>query len=244
MHSAGVEDAVVVDWSGDVFRLIPSRFPPVNVYEGLIANDRLEEVYAAESLTNPRLRSLGRLTSSGTADAAADPRLQNWNLAPFAYGDPDGTLFFDEMRPCLEVAAERQTALAMSVARRERFLAHTAVPATGLDMRMLRTPVRGRFWDLRTIAEPVASLPEADRRAIGARMPEGAQGILYRPAERAPGTALAIMTGDVLDRSVQTAHFRYVWDGGRISLLYAFNEERTRIEPEALAGVDDVLEAA
>ncbi len=47
MPSAEVENAPVVNWSGDAYRLIPSRFPPVNVYQGLIANDRLEEVFAA-----------------------------------------------------------------------------------------------------------------------------------------------------------------------------------------------------
>lgn len=244
MHSAAVKGAIVIEWSGDAYRLIPSRFPPVNVYEGLIANDRLDDVYAAEGLTNPRLRSLNRITSAGVADAAADPRLQNWNLAPFAYGDPDGTLFFDERKPCLEVAVERQTALAISVAKRERFLSHTAMPSTGLDMRMLRTPVKGKFWDLRNLADPIAGLPEADRRAIGAQMPEEAQGILYRPVERGAGTAIAILTGDVLQRSMQTVHFRYAWDGRKITLLYVFDEEGTRIESEALAGDEDVLEAA
>ena len=62
--------------------------------------------------------------------------------------------------------------------------------------------------------------------------------------ERCAGTAIAILTGDVLERSVQTVHFRYVWDGRRITLLYVFNEKGTRIEPEALAGEKDVLEAA
>jgi hypothetical protein len=244
MHSAAVENAEVIEWSGDAYRLIPSRFPPVNVYEGLIANDRLDDVYAAEGITNPRLRSLGRMTSAGVADANSDPRLQNWNLAPFAYGDPDGTLFFDERQPCLEVAVERQTALAISVAKRERFLSHTAMPSTGLDMRMLRTPVKGKFWDLSGMVDLIAGLPEADRRAIGAKMPKDAQGILYRPVERGTGTAIAILTGDVLQRSVQTVHFRYAWDGHRITLLYVFNEKGTKIEPEALAGDEDVLEAA
>lgn len=244
MHNAEAENAPIVDWSGDVFRLIPSRFPPVNVYEGLIANDRLDDVYAAENLTNPRLRSLNRLAASGAADACADPKLQNWNLAPFAYGDPDGTIFFDDTRPCLEVAAERQTALAISVAKRERFLSHTSMPSTGLDMRMLRTPVAGKFWDLRNVSEPISGWPEAERREIGAKIPEGAQGILYRPVERTAGTAIAIVTGDVLQRSIQTVHFRYAWDGRKIVLLYAFNEIGTKIDPDALSGDEDILEAA
>ena len=75
-------------------------------------------------------------------------------------------------------------------------------------------------------------------------MPNGAQGILYRPVERPAGTCLAIVTGDVLQRTQQTEHFRYVWDGRRISLLYAFDREGTRIDADALAADEDVLVAA
>ncbi|TIX34921.1 MAG: RES domain-containing protein, partial [Mesorhizobium sp.] len=94
MPSVALENAPLVKWSGDAFRLIPSRFPPVNVYEGLINSDRQDEIVSLENLTNPRLRSLDRLQQATQGDASADPRLQNWNLAPFAYGNPDGTTFF------------------------------------------------------------------------------------------------------------------------------------------------------
>lgn len=244
MRSVVPEGGTLVKWSGEAYRLIPSRFPPVNVYEGLIAGDRQEEITAAENLTNPRLRSLGRLSASVNGDVAADPRLQNWNLAPFAYGNPDGTLFFGEDRPCLELSAERQTALAVSVAKREAFLRATNEASTGLDMRMLATPVRGMFWDLRAEAPLPAGLSESQRRAIGKQMPEAAQGILYRPVERPTGICLAIVTGDVLQRSQQTVHYRYMWDGRRISMLYAFDQEGTRIPASELARDHDILTAA
>lgn len=244
MPSGGVEDAHLIDWSGDAYRLIPSRFPPVNVYAGIVANDRLDEVFEAEKLTNPRLRSLDRISAAAGGGSAADPRLQNWNLAPFAYGNPDGSLFFDERRPCLELAGDRQTALAVSVARREAFLRSTSEAATGVDMRMLRHPVSGRFWDLRGLSEPAAGVTPAERRALGGQLPDGAQGILYRCRERPAGTCIAVLTGDVLGRSVQTVHFRYVWDGARVVLLYVFNEQGTQIEPASLQGSDDVLAVA
>lgn len=244
MLSVGPEGAPLTQWSGEAFRLIPSRFPPVNIYDGLIANDRQEELVAAENLTNPRLRSLNRLSSAAQGDAAANPRLQNWNLAPFAYGSPDGSLFFGEDRPCLELAGERQTALAVSVSKRQAFMDATGEDPIGLDMRMLCTPVTGLFWDLRGLPESPAALPEKQRRELGASMPSAAQGILYRPPERLAGTSLAIVTGDILQRSQQTVHFRYVWDGQRISQLYAFDREGTRIEAAALASESDILAAA
>lgn len=244
MPNEAVEGAPVVDWSGDAFRLIPSRFPPVNVYDGIVANDRLEEIYAAEELTNPRLKSLGRMAPGAKDGGAADPKLQNWNLAPFAYGNPDGSLFFDERKPCLEVSTDRQTALAVSVAKREAFLRSTQEGATGLDMRMLRHPVNGKFWDLRDKIAPVSEMDEKERWSIGKGIPDGADGVLYRSAERPAGTCIAILTGNVLGRSVQTVHFRYQWDGCRIAKLYVFNDEGTEISPDALIGAEDILTAA
>lgn len=240
MRSAEAEGSPLIHWSGEAYRLIPSRFPPVGVYDGLVANDRLDDVYAAEEITNPRLRSLARLSATNATTGGA--RLQNWNLAPFAYGDPDGSLFFGEEKPCLELAADRQTALSVSIARREAFLSATDESSTGLDMRMLCQRVEGTFWDLRG---RVSEARRGDRalRLAGAAMPEGADGILYRSAYRPTGTCLAVTSGEVLGRASQSAHFRYVWDGRRVSLLYSFDEAGTPIVPGTLAGPDYVLAA-
>lgn len=244
MPSVAAENAPLVHWSESAYRLIPSRFPPVSVYDGLVAVDRQEEIVAVENLTNPRLRSLERFQQAGSPGPCAHPKLQNWNLAPFAYGHPDGSTFFGEERPCLELALEQQTALAVSVARRAGFMEATNEAPIGLDMRMLCTPIDGVFWDLRDAAISWSGLDRAKRYELGAKMPNGAQGILFRPVERPTGTCLAIVTGDVLQRSQQTVHFRFVWDGRRISQVYAFDNVGRPIEAERLAGREDVLAAA
>jgi len=113
-----------------------------------------------------------------------------------------------------------------------------------LDMRMLCTPVNGLFWDLRGFPGPVAGLDPKLRRQIGSKMPAEADGLLFRPAERPAGTCIAILTGDVLGKSTQTVHFRYMWDGRRIAVLYAFDRRGTEIEASALASAEDVLAAA
>jgi hypothetical protein len=230
----------VITWSGDGYRLIPSRFPPVSVYEGLVANDRLEALANVELLTNPRLRSEARLSQAAGGSQASPGRLQNWNLAPFAYGNPEGSTFFGEEHPCLELAVDRQTALAIAVARRERFLERTSEAAIGLDMRMLKTPVEGRFWDIRSMG---TNLDRERRLELGAKLPDGADGILFHPPERPCATCVVVLNGDRLGRSLQTSHYRFVWDGKRISLLYAFDNAGREIEPQTLAGETDVLAA-
>lgn len=223
-------------WRGDAYRLIPSRFPPVSLYESLVPPERLDAVVAVENLTNPRLRSAERLRKLGEADPA---RVQNWNLAPFAYINPEGSRFFGPDRPCLELAEDRQTALAVSVARRQRFLRRTDEPPIGLDMRMLTTPVDGmRFADLRDI--PV-DLPAEELREIGKRIPEDLDGVLFRPVERPSATCIAVLPAVSLGQSVQSTHYRYVWNGQIISKLYAFDREGIEILPEELEGAVDIL---
>jgi len=240
MRSVVAEGFSLVAWKGDAFRLIPSRFPPVSVYDGLVPDDRIGALVLVEDVTNPRLRSIDRLSRNRQAVPADSPRLQNWNHAPFAYGNPEGSRFFDHLRPCLELAADRQTALAVSVARRETFLSRTREAPIGLDMRMLSTPVEGRFVDLRRYP---AGLDPGACRDIGAKISSEADGVLYHPPERSSATCVAVLRASALGRSIQTVHYRYVWTGNRISLLYAFDAEGRQVMPETLGGEEDVLAA-
>lgn len=215
------------------YRLIPSRFPPIRVYDRIVANDQHDAVVELEVLTSPRVRSRERLIGIGALDDAS-PRLQNWNHAPFTYLNPEGSVLFRASIAALELFDTLQTALAVSVARRERFLKNTRMPKLGLDMRVLTTRVTGKFVDLRG-----GILPEnrSERWAIGDQLREAqADGALFRCPERSGASCLAVLNGGVLDRSVQADHFRFVWDGERVSSLYSFSGEGKVIDANALAG--------
>ncbi|MBY5667380.1 RES domain-containing protein [Rhizobium leguminosarum] len=229
----------LVNWTGDTYRLIPSRFPPVAVYEGLVLPERLDQLAKVEDITNPRLRSLDRIARTTHETPETSARLQNWNLAPFAYGNPEGSTFFNEDRPCLEVADSPQTSLAVSVAKREMFLKRTSEPSTGIDMRMLKTPLSGNFWDLRAIGET----SKEERWAMGANLPAEADGIIYRPPERPSGISFAVVNGRALGKAIQAVHYRYVWNGKAIAEIYAFDEIGRIIEANSLKSETDVLAA-
>lgn len=228
----------LVTFSGDGYRLIPSRFPPVDVYAGLVANDRFNELVEVENLTNPRLQSEGRLLELyGSPDS---PQLQNWNLAPFKYVNPEGSRFFGPVQPALELAADPQTALAIAVRRRELFLRRTNEPSIGLDMRMLKTPVQGQFLDLRSLAVGIDKLQRHD---AANSLPEGASGVLFRADERPFADCISVTDKNALARSVQTVHYRFEWNGEHISSIYAFNDRKPEIDPADLFGEAQVLAA-
>lgn len=226
----------VVEVSADYYRLIPSRFPPIQVFEGLVANDRLEELAAAESRTNPRLLSEERLRATIGDNSH---RLQNFNHAPFKYINPEGSTFFPSYRPALEMADTRQTALAIAVARRERFLRRTNEASIGLDMRLLKTPVEGRFLDLCDV-DP--QLPLEKKRKIASELSDDLAGVIFRPLERPSHRCIAIVRNEGLGYTMQTQHFRFWWDGTRIAAVYAFDDSRN-LDPAGFSAAEDLIAA-
>lgn len=243
-------DEFNVEEVDDVFYiLIPSRFPPVPLYRR-IAGGYDEEIAVVAELHNPRVKEKQRLLGrAGVNVDETSPRFQNWNHAPFAYSNPEGSWFFGPLVRCLEMSQDKQTALAVSVAKRERFLGRTAERPIGLDMRMLSRQVRGSFIDAQGVPSDLA--PE-ERRELGKGLIDRARseqlsGVLFRSIERPSGTRICVLDGNVLERAVQGEHFRYTWDGERVSSLYAFNDlgadEENLIDPRHLGGVTNVLAA-
>ena len=55
----------ICDIDGDFHRLIPSRFPPVPLYERIGSRTVQAAVEACEAKTNPRLHALERLAQEG-----------------------------------------------------------------------------------------------------------------------------------------------------------------------------------
>ena len=199
-----VDEFPVRDINETGYLLIPSRFPPVPIY-GRIANGNDEQFVKLESMTNPRLKEREKLISlSGHSLDETSPKLQNWNHAPFAYPNPEGTWLFDKSIRCLELSTDRQTALAVSVKKREIFLGRTSEKPIGLDMRMLGRPVIGRFLDARMLS---LNLARSERRNIGASILQrlrdmekseeaNVHGVLFHSPERPTGTRLVVLQRD------------------------------------------------
>jgi hypothetical protein len=238
-RSVAAEDHPTVDVDQTFFTLIPSRFPTIDVF-ARVANDRSDELAELESLTNPRLRERDRLLHGAQVIDGNGPLLQNWNHAPFTYHNPEGSRFFEAEHPVLELASDMQTALAISIRKRETFLSRTGEAAIGLEMRELSRNVRGRFADGRSWA---VNLARSDRVRLGRSILEAdLDGLLYRPPERPTGFCVCVLRGEVLDRAVQRDHFKFVWNGSKISKVYSFGSG-AEYYPDDLRGVDQILAA-
>lgn len=209
--------------SGYRYRLIPSRFPTIDIYRRIAARPRWPLAQRVEAITNPRLRLKEKLTQGIEGLAETSPKLQNWNHAPYAYRNPSGSRFLGPSYGVLELSDSVQTALAASIRRREAFLEACGNPPIDLEMRVLKHEVKGDFTDLTSLA---ADAPERDRWRLGERfLEQGTAGVQYQSPFRSAGVELAVFDNDALGPSIQTQHFKFRWDGEAITEIYAFRDD-------------------
>ncbi|WP_343684982.1 RES family NAD+ phosphorylase [Asticcacaulis sp.] len=239
-HKEVVERLKTVSINQIFYRLIPSRFPPVSLYQRIAPPSAWDQIVGVENLTNPRLKSREKLGVSMQCTDPASPRLQNWNHAPFTYPNPDGTTFFRSVTQCLELADCLQTALAYAIESRGRFLSHTLQEPLGLDMRVLVRRVTGKFVDGRELP---TDLSKIDRWAIGdAVLDAGADGILFKTSCRPFGSFAGILNPDALGKANQADHFRFVWNGKAISEIYSFSDGKVWT-PQQISSDESLLAA-
>jgi hypothetical protein len=217
----------------DCYQLIPSRFPPIDVYERLELPELRTAALELEQRTNPRLAAMKHIETPPKSGDRAAHQFQNWNHAPFVYKNPEGSRFLGPAYGVAEMAVDLIAALLFALHRREEFLSRTDEEAMGQDMRVLCRRVTGSFTDL-TALDP--ALAQAERWKIGQKLcDDGATGIIYRRPDLGEHRFIAVFDGTVLGRALQGAHYRFVWDGKTVKSIYDFSKGDTILRDDLLA---------
>jgi hypothetical protein len=217
----------------DCYQLIPSRFPPVDVYERLELPELRAAALELEQRTNPRLTAMKHLSVPPKVRDKGTHQFQNWNHAPFAYKNPEGSHFLGPAYGAAEMAVDLPAALLHALRRREEFFSRTNEEAMGQDMRVLCRRVTGTLIDLTGLD---TGLAQAERWNIGQKLyEEGAAGIIYRRPDFGDHRFVSVYDGSLLGRALQGAHYRFVWDGKTVKSIYDFNKGDTILREQLLA---------
>ena len=213
-------------------RILPSRFPPIQLFERLTDDPAEWEVLAEiESLTNPRLRDeIGEIRLVPAAERVSGPGA-SWVMASFTHVNRRGSRFSDGSYGVYYAARELATAIAETVHHLGRFYAATADPPHAEDMRVLSGRIDARFHDLRGATERFAACLDPDdygpSQALGGRLrAAGSNGIVYPSVRRAGGQCLGAFRPNAVGIPVQGRHLQYHWDGTRIRRYFDYAEER------------------
>jgi hypothetical protein len=213
---AAVERLRLVDWRPS-HRLVPSRFPPVGLFDRVARPEDLEAVYAIEALTNDRVREeAGDLSLVAPAERISGPGTTPI-MAAFTHLNPEGSRFSDGQYGVYYCARDLATALAEVRYHQERFLLHTGEGPIRLEMRLYLADLHGRLVDLRNRADVHASDTYAASQAVGRTLRTAERdGILYRSMRDPEGLCAAVFRPRVLARCRQSRHFALHYDGRAI----------------------------
>jgi len=207
-----------VDVKADSYRLVPSHYPPISLFENLLDPKDLEAAYALESLTNDRLRDLvGNIALVAQEDRITGPGATPI-MAAFTHAGVESR-FTNGKFGVYYAGLNIETAIAESRFSRSRFLRSTDEEAQVLMMRCYRCKVDSSLVDLRGDEKSHNPNSFSHAQAIAMKLKEDNEmGIIYNSVRHNGGECIAALRpGALTPPAIQAGHYQFHWDGSSIT---------------------------
>lgn len=211
------------------YRVIPSRFPAVGLFERVARPEDFDALYALEAMTNDRLRDeVGDIHLVPAEERLFGPG-STCIMAAFTHLNPQGSRFSDGSYGVFYCARKRDTAIAETRHHSALFMQATREPPMRLQMRLYSVEAKGQVTDLRaaTQAEPRIVDPDdyAYSQTIGRTLrAQGAQGILYPSVRHPGGECLAALRTGIVKNCLHAGYLEYQWNGEGIEAVFEVNQ--------------------
>ncbi|MBF0448928.1 MAG: RES family NAD+ phosphorylase [Magnetococcales bacterium] len=219
---------ITIDWD-QAIRIIPHRYPPIDIYERIAEPDEWEILMELESLTNNQFRNeIGETCLMMPEKQQLDEEARGV-MAPFCHFDPRQAGRFNSTEfGAYYAAIDFDTAFRESLFHMENFYRDTDDPPLYADFRAYAGPIRAALHDLRNgyeiLHEADANLDGYSRnQAFTQELYEAdSLGLLYNSVRNPGGQCLAILNPTVIPPPEVHTHLRYHWDGQRIDKYFNF----------------------
>ncbi len=214
-----------VEVQGDSYRLIPSHYPPIKLFENLLDPSELDAAYALENLTNERLQDeVGNISLVVPADRVTGPGTTAI-MAAFTHIGVESR-FTKGKYGVYYAGLDRATAIAESKHSRARFLKATSEAAQVLTMRCYHCTVNASMVDVRQDKEIHNADSFVYAQSVGLQLRnQNELGILYNSVRRPGGECIAVLRPPALiPPAVLAGHYQFYWDGNSITQVLEMKE--------------------
>jgi hypothetical protein len=217
-----------VNWPS-AWRIIASRYPPIDLFERLTPDPAVwDALIALEQLTNPRIRDdVGNIALVPADERVAGPGA-SYVMASFTHLNPKGSRFSDGSYGVYYAASELETAVAETVFHFEAFARDSNDPPRREDMRVLVGAVVEEFEDMNALPQPQrAQILDPDSYAVAQnyareRRDAGANGVVYPSVRRPGGECLGAFKPRAVGLPHQERHLNYRWNGDRVDRYFDY----------------------
>jgi len=207
------------------WRIIPSRYPPIDLFERVVEPDDLDSILELESLTNDRLRhEVGNLSLVPLEDRVSGPNT-SYIMAAFTHLNPNGSRFSDGTWGVYYAGLTIDTAIAETTYHREKFLSFTQEDPIHIDMRVITAQLNSNLEDVSTKEYIDTSIYHLDHyhesQALARSLREKqSNGIFYKSVRDVSGENVAVFKPKCLSNCLQEEHLEYVWNGSKITDIF------------------------
>jgi hypothetical protein len=207
------------------WRVIPSRFPSVGLFERVAGPEDFDALYALEAMTNDRIRDeVGEISLVPAEERLFGPG-STCIMAAFTHLNPQGSRFSDGSYGVFYCARKRDTAIAETRHHAGLFMAATAEPPMRLQMRLYTVEAQGKVADLREASRAEPRIVDPDdygyAQGVGRQLrADGALGILYPSVRHPAGVCLAAFRTTLLKNCLHAAYLEYHWNGRAIDAVF------------------------
>ncbi len=217
-----------IDWP-QAWRVIASRYPPINLYERLTSDTAVwEALIALEALTNPRVRDeVGDIALVPSDERISGPGA-SYVMAAFTHINPKGSRFSDGSYGVYYAAAALETAIRETVYHFEAFARDSADPPRSEDFRVLVGSVDAAFDDISAlpVSERDSILAPGSYLAAQAYAAEiraaGANGVAYPSVRHEGGQCIGAFRPRAVGIPHQERHLKYRWNGARVDRYFDY----------------------
>ena len=213
-----------VRWQ-QAFRIVPTRYPAILLFDRVADEADFEALYALEAMSNERVRDeLGQIERVPRAQRLYGPG-SGPIMAAFTHVNVLGSRFSDGSYGVFYAAHERATAVAETRHHQANFLAATQEGPMHLPMRLYSVAIDAKLHDLRPAdACPAAVFDGNDygaARALGRRLQRaGSAGVAYPSVRNERGHCVGLFSPRGASACHHAAYLLYAWDGQRFSDIY------------------------
>jgi hypothetical protein len=221
-----------VEWP-QAWRVISTRYPPINIFERLTADPAVwEALLALEQLTNPRLRDeIGEIALVAPEERVTGPGA-GYVMASFTHLNPKGSRFSDGSFGVYYAASALATAVAETVFHFETVARDSADPPRSEDMRVLLGSISDPFEDVGALADDermpiLAPDSYAASQAYARRLREsGVNGVVYPSVRASGGECIGAFRPRAVGLPRQERHLKYRWNGSRVDRYFDYQRDQ------------------
>lgn len=210
------------------YRLIPSKFPPIHLFNDVADEQDFAALYAVQALTNPRIQDeIGEISLVAEEERLYGAPGSGYVMAAFTHINPQGSRFSNGDYGVYYASQSLNTAIAETVYHRERFLKYTQEPAQEIDMRALVAEFSADLFDLLNLNKAEHALYSLTdytaSQLLGAEVKQkNNHGLVYHSVRTQDEEAynFALFKPKCIHRCIQSVHYSYVWTGEKITRIY------------------------